>query len=94
MSDIGRTRRWRRFLHRDSGKALIVPIDHGLTLGPIAGLGHLEPIRRWLASGELTGVLMHKGMVERLADACSAGLIVHLNGAVKTGGGADSVTLP
>jgi len=94
MTDIGRVRRWRRFLHPESGKALIVPIDHGLTLGPIAGLTHVEPIRRWLASGELTGVVMHKGMVERLADACSAGLIVHLNGAVKAGGDVQALAPP
>lgn len=85
MSDIGRRRRWHRFTHPVSGKALIVPIDHGLTLGPIKGLDHLDRVRRWLDSGELTGVVMHKGMVERLGGACGAGLMVHLNGAVNQG---------
>jgi len=84
MSDIGCRRRWRRFTHARSGKALIVPIDHGLTLGPIPGLANVEPMLRWLASGELTGVIMHKGMVERLDGACGVGLMVHLNGAIRT----------
>jgi len=85
MSDIGRARRWRRFLHPASARALIVPVDHGLTLGPIDGLDRLDGMRRWLASGELTGVVMHKGMVEHLGGAAPSGLIVQLNGAVNAG---------
>ena len=85
MSDIGRARRWRRFTHPHSGRALIVPIDHGLTMGPIEGLHRLDGVRRWLDGGELTGVVMHKGMVERLGGAAGVGLMVHVNGSVNAG---------
>lgn len=85
MSNIGRVRRWRRFTHPASGRALIVPIDHGLTLGPIEGLNRLGDMRQWLDSGELTGVVMHKGMVDHLGGAATIGLLVHLNGAVNIG---------
>lgn len=83
MHDIGRQRRWHRFLDAHGGKALIVPIDHGLTLGPIDGLQDVRAVRAWLESGALTGAIMHKGMVERLDGAPGIGLMVHLNGAVR-----------
>jgi fructose-bisphosphate aldolase, class I len=82
MNDIGRARRWGRFTHPVSGRALITPIDHGLTLGPIEGLNDLSAIKKWLSSDQLTGVVMHKGMVERLSIAAKVGLMIHLNGAV------------
>jgi fructose-bisphosphate aldolase, class I len=83
MNEIGRGRRWTRFTDAQSSKALIVPIDHGLTLGPIHGLHRLQALRPWLESGAATGVIMHKGLVEKLGGLPRLGLMVHLNGAVR-----------
>jgi fructose-bisphosphate aldolase, class I len=88
MFDIGRVRRWNRFVDPRGGRALIVPIDHGLTLGPIAGLHDLHAMQAWLGSGALTGTIMHKGMVERLHGASRIGLMIHLNGSVCIAGDA------
>jgi fructose-bisphosphate aldolase, class I len=88
MFDIGRTRRWNRFIDPRGGKALIVPIDHGLTLGPVAGLDNMHAIQAWMGSGMLTGTIMHKGMVERLNGARGIGLMIHLNGSVHVDAGA------
>ena len=82
MTYMARQRRWHRFLDTRSGKALIVPIDHGLTLGPIAGIASPQGILDWLAPEALTGVILHKGMAERLGGLPGCGLMLHLNGSM------------
>lgn len=82
MTDAARLRRWSRFLDPVSGRALIVPMDHGLTLGPIRGLDRIEGIAGWMAPTSVTGVVLHKGLAERLGPAMSCGMMVHLNGAL------------
>lgn len=82
MRDIARRRRWMRFQDRNSGRVLIVPIDHGLTVGPLPGLQRLQDVSRWLAPDALTGVVVHKGMAERLDGIPAFGMMLHLNGAM------------
>lgn len=82
MHDIARRRRWTRFQDRDSGRVLIVPIDHGLTVGPLPGLQCPQEVYSWLAPGALTGVVVHKGMAERLDGIPACGMMLHLNGAM------------
>src|SRR4051812_33609443 len=75
--------RLHRFLNRASCRGIIVPIDHGLTMGPLEGLENVERIGQWLSSPGINGVVAHKGMAERLAARGyldGVGLMVHLNG--------------
>lgn len=63
--------------------AVIVPIDHGLTMGPLAGIGSTAEIGRWIGSPVIDGIIAHKGIVERLAERgllSRAGVMIHLNG--------------
>jgi class I fructose-bisphosphate aldolase/fructose-bisphosphate aldolase/2-amino-3,7-dideoxy-D-threo-hept-6-ulosonate synthase len=80
----GKQIRWRRFLSADGGHALVVPIDHGLTLGPIPGVSNVADMGRWIRHPSITGVIAHKGIVERLAArgliGGGVGVMVHLNG--------------
>jgi fructose-bisphosphate aldolase, class I len=81
--DTGKNIRWRRFRSSDSGHSLIVPIDHGLTIGPIAGVSNISDMARWIRHPAITGIIAHKGIVERLAARGllgSVGVMVHLNG--------------
>ncbi|WP_019451098.1 hypothetical protein [Cupriavidus sp. BIS7] len=82
MADTARMRRWSRFVDRSSGLALIVPMDHGLTVGPIRGIDRIETVTRWLSPDLVTGVVLHKGLAERLGPAIHCGMMVHLNGAL------------
>jgi len=82
MNEMARKRRWARFVDRASGKALIVPIDHGLTFGPIDGIARPEDILGWLTSDVATGVTLHKGMAEKLGGIPGCGMMIHLNGAM------------
>ncbi|TDR79754.1 class I fructose-bisphosphate aldolase [Paludibacterium purpuratum] len=85
MTEMARKRRWSRFVDRQSGKALIVPIDHGLTLGPLEGLNRVEEVQRWLDPDVVSGIVAHKGFAERLGGAPGCGLMIHLNGSLNIG---------
>lgn len=84
MGYIGRKFRVRRILFPDSQRGLIVPVDHGLTLGPIHGLQATDDLKGWVFNDAISAVLGHKGMIERLIARnmlhSSTGAIVHLNG--------------
>lgn len=84
MNLSSRNLRLRRFYYPHTRRGLIVPIDHGLTLGPISGLEKMSEMARWIKHSGITGIITHKGMAKRLADnnlIGNAALIVHLNGA-------------
>jgi class I fructose-bisphosphate aldolase len=83
MSVAAKQLRLSRFLDPRSRRGIIVPIDHGLTMGPIDGLQNAARIGSWLSSPGINGVIAHKGMAERLAARGllgGIGLMVHVNG--------------
>lgn len=82
MSNLARARRWARFVDRRTQRVMLVPMDHGLTLGPIPGLADPVDIKEWLDPDLVTGVVVHKGMAERMPSLNAVGLMIHLNGAV------------
>jgi len=72
-----------RLLNKETRKSLIVPIDHGLTVGPLKGLESSGQISRWIDDPNIDAVIAHKGMIERLVDRGllqRKGIILHLNG--------------
>jgi class I fructose-bisphosphate aldolase/fructose-bisphosphate aldolase/2-amino-3,7-dideoxy-D-threo-hept-6-ulosonate synthase len=83
MDGVAKNIRWSRFLDRRSGRGIIVPIDHGLSIGPLEGLDSVEQVARWIGHPAITGVIAHKGMVERLGSQGllrGLGVMIHLNG--------------
>jgi fructose-bisphosphate aldolase, class I len=79
----GKTIRLGRFRYSGTNVGLIVPIDHGLTIGPVDGLKSTSQISDWVGHGAICGVIAHKGIVERLADRgalSTKGVMIHLNG--------------
>src|SRR5690242_8453796 len=83
MSGIAKKIRWSRFVDRRCGRGIIVPIDHGLSIGPVEGLDSLTQVSRWIGHPGITGIIAHKGMVERLGSQSllrGFGIMVHLNG--------------
>jgi len=88
----GKIHRLGRFRYPGSRLGLIVPIDHGLTIGPVTGLGCVDEIAGWLDHPAITGVIGHKGMITRLAERgllSRLGVMVHLNGMSTLGPSAD-----
>jgi len=72
-----------RISDRGSGKYLIVPIDHGISDGPIPGLIDVKGTVSTIAESGANAILMHKGLVGagfRGTDGGrDVGLIVHLS---------------
>ncbi|MCX6694922.1 MAG: 2-amino-3,7-dideoxy-D-threo-hept-6-ulosonate synthase [Candidatus Altiarchaeota archaeon] len=79
---IGKKIRLERIINRDSKNSVIIPMDHGVTVGPIAGLEDLPKAVNDVAKGGADAVLMHKGMVQygHRGYGSDVGLIIHLSG--------------
>jgi len=60
-------------------RTVIVPMDHGVTVGPISGIENMQIIIDKLVKGNADAVLVHKGIAKRV-DTGKAGLIVMLSG--------------
>jgi len=78
---IGKAVRLERIFNRNNNRTIIVPMDHGVTVGPIDGLIDMRETINQVAEGGANAVLMHKGLVR-----CShrkrgrdVGLIIHLS---------------
>jgi len=64
---------------RKDDRTVIVPMDHGVTVGPIPGIINMQEIINQLLKGGVDAVLVHKGIAKHV-DAGNAGLIVMLSG--------------
>lgn len=63
-----------------SGKIVCIPLDHGLSSGPIRGLESIEETIRSVERGRATSILAQKGVFKALKEPLSIGTIVHLSG--------------
>jgi len=84
---FGKTKRMKRIFN-ESGKLLLVPMDHGVTLGPIDGLDKMENTISSLSSTGADSLILHKGMISQNADVLenkNMGLIMHLSGSTCLG---------
>ena len=61
---IGKQIRMERIMNRDTGKTVVVPMDHGITIGPIPGLENMRDTVAKVVEGGANAILMHKGMVQ------------------------------
>ena len=79
MTGIGKALRLRRLAGR-GGNFVMIPMDHGASVGPVAGIvDPAETVRR-VQSGGATSVLVQKGLVRAVApDLDRAGLLVHIS---------------
>ncbi|GAB6038506.1 2-amino-3,7-dideoxy-D-threo-hept-6-ulosonate synthase [Fundidesulfovibrio butyratiphilus] len=78
---IGKSIRLERIVNRDTGRAIIVPLDHGVSVGPITGLTDVRDTVTSIVEGGANAVLMHKGLVPcgHRARGRDIGLVVHLS---------------
>jgi predicted phospho-2-dehydro-3-deoxyheptonate aldolase len=79
---IGKKIRLERIIDRNSGKTVIIPMDHGVTVGPIAGLEDMRETISRVVAGGANAILMHKGIVSagHRGAGKDVGLIIHLSG--------------
>ncbi|MHA1786376.1 MAG: 2-amino-3,7-dideoxy-D-threo-hept-6-ulosonate synthase [Candidatus Helarchaeota archaeon] len=81
MSLIGKAVRLERIMNRNTGKTIIVPLDHGMTVGPIKGIINLRDVVNQVAEGGANAVIEHIGSVffGHRKSGRDIGLIVHLS---------------
>lgn len=79
---VGKAIRLERIIDRNSGRTVIIPMDHGVTVGPIAGLEDMRETVSNVVAGGANAILMHKGIVRtgHRRTGRDVGLIVHLSG--------------
>ncbi len=78
---LGKNVRLERLFNRETGRSIIVPMDHGVTVGPIDGLINMREAVNNVAEAGVNAVLMHKGLVRcsHRSGGRDVGLIVHLS---------------
>ncbi len=78
---IGKSIRMERIIDQTSGRTVIIPMDHGITLGPLAGLVNLRKTMDAVASGGADAVVIHKGLAEigQRRNGKRLSLIIHLS---------------
>jgi len=84
---FGKNIRMERIIDRDSGNAVIVPMDHGISVGPIDGLIDMKKTVSDVAVGGATAVLMQKGLIPQghRTAGHDVGLILHLSASTDIG---------
>ena len=84
---IGKAIRLERIINRDSGRTVIVPMDHGVTVGPIRGLENMARTVDNVVNGGATAIVIHKGIVAagHRRSGKDVGLIVHLSASTSLG---------
>jgi class I fructose-bisphosphate aldolase len=78
---LGKAVRLERIFNRNNDRTIIVPMDHGVTVGAIEGLTDMRATVNQVAEGGANAVLMHKGLVRcsHRGRGRDVGLIIHLS---------------
>lgn len=81
MTILGKKIRIERLLNRNTGKTVIVPMDHGVSVGPIDGVKDIRTAVQLVAEGGANAVVEHKGLVGKghRGEGKDIGLIIHLS---------------
>ena len=92
---IGKSIRTERLMNRNTGKCIIVPMDHGVSVGPIPGLVDMRKIVNEVAEGGADAVLGHKGLARcgHRRGGRDVGLILHLSSSTDLSPAANAKTL-
>ncbi len=79
---IGKAIRLERIFNRNTNNTIIVPMDHGVSVGPIRGLEDLRIAVNRVAEGGANAVLGHIGLAKHghRGYGRDVGLIMHLSG--------------
>jgi fructose-bisphosphate aldolase/2-amino-3,7-dideoxy-D-threo-hept-6-ulosonate synthase len=73
----GKTRRMKH-LFREDNRTVVVPMDHGVSIGPVKGIENMQQTVTRLLKGGADAFVLHKGIAKHV-DVGNAGLIVHLS---------------
>lgn len=80
---LGKEIRLNRILK--NGKMLCVPLDHGISSGPLKGIENINKFINQTESSGLTCFLVNKGIFKSLSQPTKIGLIAHMSAATSLG---------
>ena len=84
--NLGKQLRLKNFYRHDKKHTIIVPMDHGMTMGPIPGLIKMENLIITLSKHGIDGIVLHKGIITSYADVLQdldIPIIMHLSAGTK-----------
>ncbi len=91
---VGKKIRMERIMDGHSGKTVIIPVDHGVTVGPVVGLIDMKETIHSIALGGANATIIHKGLFEAaLKSRGEMGLILHLSASTQMSVDPNSKTL-
>ena len=92
---FGKNIRLERIIDRKTGNAVVVPMDHGISIGPISGIIDMKETVNAVSQGGATAVLMQKGLIPygHRTEGHDVGLILHLSASTNIGSTSDSKVL-
>jgi len=67
------------------GKMLCIPMDHGVTDGPITGLSSIYSTIEKVVKGGASAILVHKGIIRNFKVVPKVGLIMHISASTSLG---------
>jgi fructose-bisphosphate aldolase / 2-amino-3,7-dideoxy-D-threo-hept-6-ulosonate synthase len=81
MTILGKKIRMERIINRNTRRTVIVPMDHGISVGPIEGLKDMKQTIQRVSEGGANAIVEHKGLVGEghRGKGKDIGLIVHLS---------------
>lgn len=76
-----------RIINRNTGNTVIIPMDHGVSVGPIKGINSVKAIADAVASGGADAAVVHKGAATfgHRGYGKDLGLIIHLSASTALG---------
>jgi predicted phospho-2-dehydro-3-deoxyheptonate aldolase len=83
----GKALRLKRLIAPQDGRMVILPMDHGVSCGPIPGLQRLEQAISVGIQGGADALVLHKGMLPYLEPVAQAlpGIFLHLSASTQLG---------
>lgn len=80
----GKTLRLRRILNKRTNKSVLIPLDHGVSFGPIEGIEDIEKLVSVLSEASPEAFVLHKGLFRLVSKTVpkNIGLVMHLSASV------------
>lgn len=85
---LGKQKRLNRLFNNKSKNMILVPLDHGVSCGPIKGIEDMSETIESIVDSHVDSILLHKGMIEQNYKKLigkETGLIMHLSASTDLG---------
>lgn len=85
--NCGKSVRLKRIFSAESNRTIILPLDHGITMGPINGIVNPNKLLASIESCGVNGIVLHKGLAIKATQFINrnTSLIVHLSASTNIG---------